>query len=534
MAASYSRGWSYGRIRNIMPISYSEPLTSETNITPRPQKISRFTWGVILFAAATTLFISQLIVGTSLYFSVGVYVSLVSAIITLQIIRFSSIAGILISACVIRFLVVSQILKTGYGQPGDSNLLVPDTTISIITIGVLSICLAGIFVHQIQGNNIFIKIKSIPGILSNSRDISFVIGVFCFVISLLTGQTETGEVAHGGIVGLAHQFGNIGYFAVLAETWLVLTRSEGRRSTSLYLYIIMGVLMAFGIADARKATIVQCIVTYYVGCFSYRKLITRRQIFFGIFIGLFGVLFVYPFVNLSRSGILITGSRISSVMEMANRLIDDPSEFYKLWDIENSRPMLDLDRMTQGLYYLGFDDALLERVILIANTDIIASAVDQDGLFGMTGVTDGFKSLLPTFLAPEKPRFSHGDQVTWFYGLRSPNIVGYPTLGFFASCYATLGWVGVLIIPFLIMVPLFILIQLSGSSIYYNILGVYLIMGNILDFGEMGVDGGIIKVFRNLPLDIISILIIYYLANVLFVRKLSFSTRNNVAVDQPK
>lgn len=471
--------------------------------------------------ASFILFIFQLTLGTSVIFSTEVFTALLLTFATLRIIGLFTITGIFVFACVFRFLLFSQFMKTVYGQAGDSNLLAPETTITVISLGTITMCASAILVSLILRNTQIIKEGNKLDTLPKIRNISIILGsIFPLIIILGGTDTDTGEMARGGIVGWAHQFANIGYLAILAETFHVLNKSQGRRSISLYLLAAMGLLMAFGIADARKATIAQCLMSYFIACICIRKSITKQQIMATVLLATFGVTIVYPIINLSRSTIGITGSRLTSVLEIIDRVIDDPSELYTMWEIQNSRPVLELDRMTQGLFYLGFDDALLERGLLIANTDVVASAVDEDGVFGIGGITDGFKLLLPTFLSPNKPKFSHGDQVTWYYGLRPYDLVGYPTLGFFGSCYATLGMFGVFLLTFCILFPMFFLLQISGRKIQQgNMLGIYLLVSNIPDFGEMGIDAAIIKVLRNIPLDIASVIIIFYVANLLSIHR---------------
>lgn len=474
---------------------------------------------LLLFIATGILFIGQLILGTSIYFSLGVYLSLIVTIITLSIIGFTSIAGMLIEYCIFRFLIFSQIAKTLYGQPGDSNLMAPDTTISVLLIGTTSICVAAILVSRFLRGSALIQQKVSPEILVHVRDISFVLGIICLAVIEFGSQTESGEGSYGGISGLAHQFSGVANLSVLAEAWRVLTVSEGRRSTSFRLYLILGVLTACGIAAGSKTSIAMPFLTYALGCFAFRRSVTKPQILLGASIMVFGILILYPLTNLSRNYISVTGSRVAAVGELLDRILDDPGYLFNEWNVIKSQPILERSLMQQGLYYLGVDDPLLERFLLIANTDVIVNAVNTDGPFGFEAVVGhGFELVLPTFLAPNKTRVDIGDQITWYYGLSTPGVLGFPTIGFFASCYATLEWLGIIVIPLLIMIPLFLEVQLFGAGVFGNVFGVYLLLENFHSFGEMGVESGIQSIFRNIPLDVVVIIILFYVANLLSVR----------------
>src|SRR5271169_5878747 len=80
-----------------------------------------------LLAGAILLLVCQLLMGTSIYFAAGVFLTLLMVIFTWRLVGFGSIAGLLIAVIAFNFLVVSQIAKTIYGQPGETNISAPET-----------------------------------------------------------------------------------------------------------------------------------------------------------------------------------------------------------------------------------------------------------------------------------------------------------------------------------------------------------------------------------------------------------------------
>lgn len=472
---------------------------------------------LVLLSAVAALLLGQLLVGTSAYFALCVGASLVIVVLTLQRIGYSSIAGVFIAYMAFRYLVFSQIIKTLYGQSGDSNLADPNTTVTVLLIGTMSICLAAVIVAQILGRRQLLLIDPSPEVLVYVRNLSFVVGFVIFAVVLRMGEAETGDAEVGGIVGVARQFLNIAYLSILAETWRILKSSNGQRSISWILCVMLAVLLFIGILTNSKKAIADPLLMYLIASIAYRRYITRTQTFIALGALVVGILIVYPAVQIMRGERGVGGLSIDAVSEFVYRTVVDPAALREEWQAYQVEP--DISVMAQGLYYLGDFDDLMNRFMLISNTDVVVNAVDESGPFGTGLISDGFALLLPTFIYPDKPRVGPGDQLTWYYGLRVWGLQGSPTIGLFADCYAALQWTGIIIIPFLIMILYFPEVQLSGTRIAGNILGVYFLFRNLHSFGEGGIADFIVAIGRGNTLDLALILGLLYLSEILVVRR---------------
>jgi hypothetical protein len=519
--------------------SQPQPLIPHVESAIRQNRVSDETIARWLLIAASLLAVAQLLVGTAPYFAIGIYATLTTAIVSLRIIGFASIAGLMIANCMFRYLVFSQIVKTLLGQPGDSNLAAPDTTIGVMFIGTLSICFAAIVVARFIGNRRIISVPVTPAALAKLRDISLVFGAILSATEILSGgPTEVGAESYGGFLGFARQFSQIIDLAILAETWRLLMLSNGKRSTSTVLCVLIAAFALLGITFNSKARVAEPFLLYFMACFGYRRFISGRQLILAGILMLAGVFVIYPTVNMMRGRIDTTHSAMAVAGEMIEQAIDDPGALVAEWDEINTVPVQDRSIMEQKLFYTGDTDALMQRFMLISTTDAIVSAVDDYGLYGVELITAGFELAMPTVLAPNKQRISTGDLLTWHYGLVSEGVVTFTTIGLYADCYAALGWLGIVIIPASLMVCYLTLVQVFGTSCFNNILGLFFLFLGFLGFGERNIQSYVISIVKTLPIYIGLIVLIVFLANKFFMpRRHVVSSRHedrqNVTADHP-
>lgn len=472
---------------------------------------------IILLALATFLLVAQLLLGTDPYFAAAVYGTFIVTIGTLRSIGFGSVAGILLSYLVFSYLVVSQLLKTLYAQPGDSNLGAPDTTITVLMLGIIAICVAAVLVSKLLGKRRIISFYLPEATLKNIRNLSFALGLSILLISI--HGSDSGSVDPGGFTASVRQFGAIIFLSVIAETWRVLSASEGRRSVSAWLIVVMTGLIVFGFLYNSKKAVADPFVCYLIGSIAYRRYVSRRQLAVAAGALLVGVLVIYPVVHLSRSEREASG-RISLALagKYIDRVLLDPESVYEQWHAEERAP--DMSLYALGLDYLGTFDDLLGRFVLIANTDVIVGAVDQDGPYGPDLLRYSFEQTVPTLLDPNKPREDTGDLLTWHYGLREWGLVGYPTIGVFAPSYAALGWAGVAIMPFVLVLVFLFEVQLTGTSGGGNFLGAYFLFEYFHEFAGNDITGFIAADMRNIPIEYAIFLAIVYVSDLILARRL--------------
>ena len=479
---------------------------SHTATLPRPV--------VILTVVAIGLFAAQLLLGTELYFAAGVLAALLIVVFTCQCIGFATVGGVLIAAFAVRYLVFAQVVKTAYGQPGHTNLAAPETTIAVILVGTISMCLAALVVSRVLGERTIIRFQTSPDTLAWVRDFSFVIGIAVVLTSRAGGDGQ-----FGGALGIAKQLTNLGYFAIMVETFRVLTLTGGKRSLSPYLIGMIAIFTLLGFSQNSKTGIALPYFAYLLAAIGHRGAMSRRQIVATVIGGMLFAGLIYPMVHILRA--LTERVGISAEFGLAFELLSDalagPDFFNDLWSMMDSAP--DESVYAQGLNYLGARDHLVGRFLLIANTDTIVNAVNADGIYGPALIRAGLDSAKPHFISPDKLQGSTGDVVTWYYGLRTWGEVGYPANGLLADCYAALGWLGVAVLPFCLHAALLTLLQLPGRRAGGNLVGIFLVLINIQPFCEANIQQTVTSILRGMPQYIVAIVGLFLLVDFIGARR---------------
>ena len=370
-----------------------------------PEAHGKSHWILVSLVLATFLLaVGQLAVGTSVSFAVAVAVTLLVALLTLRIVGLSSIPGMLIALLMIRYLVVSQLAKTLLGQPGDSNLAAPETTIAVILVGTMSICAGAIVVASfLRGRRLLQFSPSMPQLVG-FRNVTFLIGSVCTAIAYQEGTRDFSQLSYGGLGAIATEFSGFIYLALMTDTWLALTRSNGRRSTSPSVVALCLALTVYGFLANSKQGIASPLVAYLIASYSFRRRISKQQIAMTIVALIFGVVVLYPANQLMRGRLNVDPSATEAAGQMFTQLLQDPSSLALEWEILTTIPIEELSLNEQQLFYLGTADDLAGRFLLIANTDVIVNAVNENGPYGPDLITQGFLMAMPTFLLPDKPR----------------------------------------------------------------------------------------------------------------------------------
>jgi hypothetical protein len=468
--------------------------------------------------AIVALFICELLIGTDLSFAVQIALTLLAATLTIRVLGPASISGLMIGFMMFTYVGFSQIAKTVLGQPAQTNLAAPDTTVSVILIGTLSICAGALLVDRFLRGRRLLEYRFTTDQLVGLRNLSFIVGGISTAINYQQAGADFTDASYGGIGAIANEFSFFTYLALMADCWAVLTRSDGRRSTSPTVLLQIGALTVYGILSNSKQGTALALVAYLIASIAYRRRVTKWQILVTAASAIVGVIVIYPATQLIRGRASVNHSVAGSADDLLQQFVADPASVMREWDLYRSVPIEQMSVHEQGLFYLGSIDDLVGRFLLIANTDVIVDAVNEKGPYGLDLVTHGFLMAMPTLLLPDKPRINTCDLITWFYGIRPEmDEPSNPTIGIFADCYAAALWPGVVIFPFLMMLIFLPTVQIYGRNISGNLIAAFLFLKYMHIFVEVQLEGYVGYSIRSLPFDAAKIYILIYVANKYFV-----------------
>jgi hypothetical protein len=167
------------------------------------------------------------------------------------------------------------------------------------------------------------------------------------------------------------------------------------------------------------------------------------------------------------------------------------------------------EALSSGFFmrYYGTPNNIFERFSHINDTDVLITGADRTGKLGFEVIDRSVQHALPRLLVPDKPiDYSEGDWVYYEYGgmYRYGNFLTAPLIG---VGYASYGWLGVFVFPFMLGSAIFLLIKKTvGFNLQKNVWVIYTIIAVNNQFVEGGASSYAAMILRQLPQDTIIML----------------------------
>ena len=424
---------------------------------------------------ALLLFAMQLITGTILD-----YALLVMAFVIFTAAAVNSAGGPLavggfgIGMIGLKVVIISQLAKVMFGQPGNSYLDVPIKTIGILTLGMGAIYMAGLSVNKFaKVDKVMKRIEDTEGLLGLSV-LVYVLGLGSYLYVMFHGYDQSlGDISVGGIVGLLRQIGFIYPLATICAIAYTLKVSGGTRSVSLWAMVTLFTQFAFGILATSKQMMFEPFLLYLLTCLAFGYRFKLRHVLSISLVSLIMVLVLFPFAQIGR--VLTRDNDPSQNVALTKLFIGQI--FMKRENLEEVEVFIEeaADKH-QRFYYYGKNTGLLDRMSLIEQNDELFRAVEEQGYSGWHTISHGFRMLPPRFLYADKPVYNTANYFGHKIEMISEN--DYTTqisMGIIAEAYDAFGWIGTLVIPYLTLAAFILVYNSLSGSLKANIWAVFLI-----------------------------------------------------------
>jgi hypothetical protein len=426
------------------------------------------------FPCALLFLVLQLLSGTSPVYALLVFALLaVSYYAILWAGGLGSLFGIAILYLLLQHVLVAQIAKVFLWEPADIYLRRPVETMGVYTVGMASLALGVLLSNHLRR-------RKGPLFAAETKPnrllwMSLFCTIFYTLITLVTRtvgvDARTGGALEGGALGPLKQISFLGPLAIASGTAYMIKSSGGRRSIGLINAIPIMVQTAFNVLNASREGTVSPTIIFIVTCIAFRyrfRLKHYALLLIGAYIANY---IIFPYALLARS-IVRTGSfetNVSRSVSMLGELIQNPFKYRDQVDNINSK-----HSWAGRLVYYSHSSATLDRYTLITYCDGIVDATITRGETGWETIKPGFEASLPRFLNPDKPFVNTGNWLSHREPGISPGKKDYTTgisTGFFPDAFSSFGWLGVSVIPCLIMLCLMTLYRLLiNDRIWGNVL----------------------------------------------------------------
>jgi hypothetical protein len=225
----------------------------------------------------------------------------------------------------------------------------------------------------------------------------------------------------------------------------------------------------------------------------------------GLFAGFLFVAVVTPAIHYMRAPQFKTAN-ISEKVDMISKVVPT------LLDPETHADIAEkVNTIANPLFRYFNNDILIDRLEMIQDMDLVVSQAKRRGYLGWPLLLEDLKKILPSFLV-EKSVYGDVDVISFYYGIRPYGLAGFPTMGLFATAFATFGWLGGCILTYLLVLIYFLVIKIiAGPFLYKNIWAIFLMALLWVAFSERSVEQLVVSIFRETPVLVIMMLLVIFL-----------------------
>ncbi|MBS1821854.1 MAG: hypothetical protein JST61_07750 [Acidobacteria bacterium] len=352
-------------------------------------------WGACLFA--TALLAVQLLEGTSPYFALCSFAFILVSTATFNLAGgFSRSTGAYVFFFATLTLIVGLCTKAAVGEAGDSNLLVPQKTISLYLGSIFAMYCAVFAARKLTPRKAILQDLIVEKNMQNATVGCLAAGVVVQLVLTVTPTTS------GTFLSALAQVNRFFPMAIILGVIHQIRKSGGRSSVNLPVVIAAGYIFFVGVLGFSKEGMFTPIACWMAvaSCQGYK--ISRAQLvgIVAVFVGMF--VFMVPYAQYGRSvgnpedGFL---KRVETSAGLLSNLSTVRTEYRATRDPESE----------QKHVYFNVDVGFFERLQMVSIDDSLIELTDRAGSHGLSPVWDGFQNLIPHFLWAKKPRPDGGN-----------------------------------------------------------------------------------------------------------------------------
>ncbi|MBS1798344.1 MAG: hypothetical protein JSS95_00820 [Acidobacteria bacterium] len=343
-------------------------------------------------------------------------------------------------------LILGLCTKAVIGEAADSNLLVPQKTISLYLGSMLAMYGAVFAARRLTPPKAILQNLVTEKNMQNATVGCLVAGIIVQIVMIFAPKTA------GSFLSALAQINRFFPMAIILGVVHQIRKSGGRSSINLPVLIAAANIFYIGILGFSKEGMFTPIACWMaaVSCQNYKLSRTQLIGIVAVFVGMF--VYLVPYAQYGRSfvnpedGIAV---RFKTAAGLLSNLSTVREEYKATLDPETE----------QKHGYFNSDVGFFDRLQMISIDDSLIELTDRLGPHGLSPIAEGFQNLVPHFLWPNKPRVTGGNS----YAHEIGGIVGDDddTTGISFSAvgeaYHLARWFGILFVAPLLWMMLFIL-----------------------------------------------------------------------------
>ena len=344
------------------------------------------------------------------------------------------------------------LFKILVNEPGQSNLLAPNTTMEAYCLGMAGMVVAALFSR---------RLLPARGLLANfTKGESMkqaAIGCLVFGILIQLGSS----VGPQNSASISSALGQINHFiqmAIILGTTYEIQHSGGKSSSNWIVWFAGLWLFVFGVIVFSKEGMFISLFSWLIPAVVLRFSFSKKQLIGGLVVGFVLVYYLVPFSQYGRA--LRTESGGANAAGAVGLLLH-PEETRQLYLEQEER-----QDANGGPHYYNDTEGLADREQMLAIDDALIHYSDQGNFRGFEPTIQGFANVIPRILWPGKPGILTGNEYAHELDLLSEDDVTTGiSFSLVGDAYHQAGLPGVLLlVPFVTFILFLVGDSLAGDT----------------------------------------------------------------------
>jgi hypothetical protein len=279
--------------------------------------------------------------------------------------------------------------KMVLGEPGESNLLAPDLTMTCYVVSAFMFLVVATILKQLDLRHYEF------GAGGRSRTLNYTAaGLGCLLTVNVIGQAGSiFGVAPGGLLSALNQLNQFLPLGIILATIGAIEDSDGKRSFNFVNIIGMTQFFCVGVATFSKQGMITPFVCWLVGA-MYMRFKTRRSHQIGMLVVAYLCFFVFSPLSQSRDLLVDGQSYGDRLLFGLDRMIhiDEVREHVKSYG----------DFLPSHSYFSSAQNGLVGRLTMVGIDDALINYGSTAEPLGIVPIEDDFLNFIPHVIAPNK------------------------------------------------------------------------------------------------------------------------------------
>jgi len=422
---------------------------------------------------------------------------------------FSRPSGVYIFWFALLAVIFGVVAKAFYGEPANSNLRAPQTTMTAYIASMLMMWLAAAISRKLtwRSRGLAVALGANHINLRYSAVGCVALGTIIILVNLFVTQGT------GGVLSALNQINYFLPLGIILGTVDAIQSSNGRRSTNYMVLLAITFAFLWGTVQFSKQGMFTPFIAWLLAAFHER--LRLRPIHFVSMVA-FAILSVTVLSPLSYGrDDVYPGMSMGAKLELAENLVVNVKQVRQ--DVYDDQIKAEENGSQSGYY--NEPKGLIDRLSMVPNDDELIAFTQQGHVLGYAPVEASFENWIPHFLMPDKPNlYELGGGNFYAHELgglpaadTSTGISFSPT----AEAFHLGGWPGIFLVMPLILTMFFIVYDLILGDMRRHAWGllVILLFGHLAP--ELGILGPIHETVFGSIAVICSILFCIYVAPIL-------------------